>query len=99
MRQNFTTKRIVCRCKRTVDDVPVKGGLSITPSEMYRLASQGVPVTNANLPFLDGDTNPSWNIPADRVRGIDVAELWQLQQDSKGKIVRAHLQDRANYED
>lgn len=98
MKEKFKSTRVVCHCKRTKDDIPVKGGLSITPSEMYRMASQGIPVSNANLPFIEGDENPSWNIPAERMRGIDVAELWQLQQDSRAKVVRAHLTDVANYD-
>lgn len=98
MKEKFKSVRVACHCKRTKNDIPVKGGLSVTPSEMYRMASQGIPVSNANLPFVEGDANPSWNIPAERMRGIDVAELWQLQQDSRAKVVRAHLTDAANYD-
>lgn len=98
MVEKFKTSRPFASYKRTEFDIPVKGGLSVTPSEMMRMASQGIPISNANLPFVDGDKNPSWNIPAENVRGIDVAELWTLQQDSKAKIVKAHLSDVTKFD-
>lgn len=97
MLKHLTNKRsCMCDCKRHVDDLPVKNGLAITPSEMARLASQGIPISSGNLPFVDGDKNPSWDILPENVRGVDVAELWTLQQEARMRIKMAHKRDREN---
>lgn len=97
MLKHLTNKRTcMCVCNRKIDDLPVKNGLAITPSEMARLASQGIPITSGNLPFVDGDKYPSWDVLPENVRGVDVAELWTMQQEARSRIKAAHRRDRAN---
>lgn len=68
---------------------PTKPGLSITPSEMYRLMEQGIPVSsqvNASL-YYDGDENiKGWDMPPERLRGVDPADLWTLRGEIRDKI-------------
>lgn len=88
-----------CVCKRTESDLPVKGGLSVTPAEMFDMARRGIPVTTANLDmqFNDGEVNPSWDIPVDRQRGVDIGEIWQTSMDVKRKVKSAYKNDVKNY--
>ena len=75
-------------CKRTSSDIPVQGGLAITPAQMQRMAEKGIPVSSQNLDgcFYDGDTRPSWDVPLDMQRGIDVAQMWQERKDIAAKL-------------
>lgn len=77
-----------CSCKRTMADTPVQGGLAVTPSQMQRMAERGIPVTSQNLEgmFYDGDTRPSWDVPLDMQRGVDVATLWETRKDIRNKL-------------
>ena len=65
---------------------------------MMAMAEKGIPVTGANVPNLsDGETNPSWDIPLDKVRGVDVAQLWQESRTIKEKVKRSHYNDVRKY--
>lgn len=70
--------------------------LAVTPSQMMEMAAHGMPISLQNsADFHDGDTNPSWDISPERVRGIDAADLWQLQQSTRGKLKKAVLAQKA----
>lgn len=79
--------------KRSRKDIKVQPGLAMTPSQMQRLSEKGVPVSNQNLEgmFYDGDTRPSWDVPMDQIRGIDVAQLWQERKNIAAKIKNAPI--------
>lgn len=74
--------------KRKESEVEPKSGLAYTPADMARMHASGMPVNNANLvnQFYDGDNNPSWDIPLERQRGLDPAEIWEQAQKSKDKL-------------
>ena len=68
----------------------VQPNMAVTPSQMMEMAAHGVPVSLQNAAnFNDGEVNPSWDVPAERVRGVDMADLWQLQQSSRAKLKEA----------
>lgn len=92
-------KRKFAHCKRSFGDIPVQNGLSVTPSQMLKLAEQGVPVTSQNLEsqFYDGDTRPSWDVPLDQQRGIDVATIWQRRKDISRRLHEGHQADVRDY--
>lgn len=85
--------------KRKYDEIVVKNGLSITPARSLQMAASGVPVTGQNVQnFLPvGDTRPDWNVPLERTRGIDPADLWQTSRDIKSKVYNAHRKDVEKY--
>lgn len=35
---------------------------------------------------FDGVNNPSWDLPIDQKRGVDVAEVWQAQRTARKVI-------------
>lgn len=84
-----------CICKRSEGDIPVQDGLTVTPSEMYEMAKKGIPVSTANLDmqFNDGEVNPSWDVPIDKQRGIDIGEIWQSSMDIKKKVKSSYKKD------
>lgn len=92
--KNYRSNRWNARatCVRVENDLETKQGLAITPSTMAKMAAQGIPVSaqNSSLPFTDGEPNPSWDLPFEEQRGIDVAEVWQQTMSTKTKFRKAH---------
>ena len=59
----------------------VREGLAMTPADIARLTSQGMPINQQNNGlFQDGEPNPSPYVTSERRRGVDVAELWEEHQ-------------------
>lgn len=78
--------------------LPVIPRLSVTPAEALKLAEQGIPVSTLNAAsFSDGSFNPPIEVPADRRRSIDVAQLWECQKDIHQRVKMAHLKDSNLY--
>lgn len=83
-------KFISTKCKRSKEDIPVQNGLALTPTEMMRLAQKGVPISAQNEQnFFDGVDNPTWDVAPEKMRGVDPADLWQLQKTSRKKVTSA----------
>lgn len=77
-----------CRCSVKDTDPVVKPGLAITPAQMRALNAQGIPVStgNANHLYETGHEKLSWDIAPDNRRGVDPAELWQIEQSARKKL-------------
>lgn len=89
----------LCNIKRKPDELPVKDGLAITPSDMFRMQQQGLPITTANSALgYTGEKNPSWDVELDRCRGADVADLWQASKTIHEKVRRAHENDKRKFD-
>lgn len=76
-----------------------KQGLSMSPADVARATSRGLAVSsqiNDSL-FYDGDDNPSFDIPIESQRGVDVADVWQAQQSAKKRIISAAKKDKELY--
>lgn len=75
-------------CGLNSEESPVQGGLAMTPAQMFALAAQGTPVTPQNLGnvYTDGSNKVTFDVPIDQRRGIDVGDIWEAAQKSKGKI-------------
>lgn len=83
--------RISCR-RAPCDDVVISG-LSITPSDIERLARQGVPVSVPNASsFFSIDSGlevpPELRVDADR------NTLWELSQAAKRRIMQARRREK-----
>lgn len=76
------------RCLRTEDEDVVQSGLSITPAEMAKLASKGIPVTPAALgvEFYDGRGQQDFDIDPIYQRGVDITDVYAAQESSKERI-------------
>lgn len=68
--------------------IPVQDNLAITPSRMAELVDQGIPVSSSILSgnYSDGVQNPTWDLPLDLHRGVDVAEVWCAQRTARNNI-------------
>lgn len=78
----------LAKCQRHHDEVEPKPGLAYTPADMAKLHAQGMPINSANIinQFYDGEPNPSFDIPIERQRGLDPAEIWETSKASAKKI-------------
>lgn len=86
-------KVITCNpqyCKERHES-PVMGGLAHTPAEMYKLIEQGIPVSagNTQLNANQGIANPTWDIPLERRRNVDICDIWTRQQTARTNLRNA----------
>ena len=74
--------------KRSGYETAPKAGLAYTPADMAKMHASGMPVNSANLinSFCDGDKNPSFALPIERQRGVDIAEVWEASLVAKKKF-------------
>lgn len=65
---------------------PAQPNLAVTPSSMLELANHGLPIASQQNPnnFDDGNLTPSPVLP-ENLRGVDCAQLWELQQNVRNK--------------
>lgn len=85
--KNFN-KFNLCSCIRKEGELCTQPNLAYTTGDMFDLWKRGIPIDNQNVTsnFFDGDKNPSWDVPIERCRGIDIADIWQAQQDARHKV-------------
>lgn len=76
------------RVRRSENDIPVNGKLALTPSKMMALAEKGIPISSQNLgnQYFEGEVNPSWDVPLDRQRGVDVNDMWNHNENVRKKL-------------
>lgn len=75
-----------------------KQGLSYTPAELMEYAKKGIPVSAVNSEsYFDGEANPSFDLPIDMQRGVDIVDCWVAQNDSRSRLARAHVNDSEIY--
>lgn len=89
------------RVAHIVDDgfEKVVPGLSVSPSQMALMAEKGIPITaQLSDAFVDGVSNPPFDIPIEDRRGIDVNAVWNAQKDARKRIIAAHKADKQAYD-
>lgn len=76
--------------RRKTFEMKVQNGLSLTPAEMMKLAKEGMPIAAASPLQESFDNTPQGDffVPLETRRGIDIADLYAAQQDSKNKLRR-----------
>lgn len=73
-------------------------GLAFTPAQMAKMAEKGIPISTQSADqFVDGSLNPSFDIPIEDRRGVDVNDVWNASKDAKAKIINAHRKDKELY--
>lgn len=73
-------------------------GLSLSPSQVSKMAEKGISVsTQIANSFVDGSPNPTFDVPIEELRGVDVNDVWNASQDAKKRIISAHLKDKEIY--
>lgn len=90
-----------CKLQTGVDYEITKPGLALTPQNIKELTDRGIAV---NLPnekqFLEGDAisaAKSWDVEPVFKRSADMCELWELEQVSKNKVLKAHKIDKRKF--
>ena len=76
----------------------VRPNLAVTPAKMLTMAENGIPISSLTQDkFFDGEFKLEWGIPAERQRGVDITDLWNLKKGVQSKITAAHSNDMAEY--
>lgn len=75
-------------CRIPARETPVQNGLAVTPSQMWELQQSGFPISTqtAGLSFDDGQYKVDWEVPMEHRRGIDPADLFEYQEQMRGKV-------------
>lgn len=84
-------------CNLHKNDEVVQSNLAYTPSDMLNMAQRGIPIQSYMLPddSIDiGSEKPTFDIPLERRRSVDVAQLWQASQTIKRKMKKTIIQDK-----
>lgn len=66
----------------------VQSGLAMTPSQVFKMAEKGLPVTTRNLglTYDEGYSNLDFTPPLEYRRGVDIGDLYEARMDSKAKL-------------
>lgn len=83
------TPNPVSKAVRTEDDPIVQNGLAVTPAEMNQMLQAGLPISAQINSMFNDDTLVSardFSVDAIYQRGIDAAEIFEMQQGAKRKI-------------
>ena len=72
-------------------NLKVVGGLAVTPSQMLDLTQRGIAISASNnMQYLEGSEDPSFDLPIDARRGIDVNDVWDAQTNARRKLLNAN---------
>lgn len=90
------------RPRRHEGEAVVQNDLAYTPTQMMQMAEKGIAVSNQSVSadnFFDGvPVNEStFNLPLERLRGVDVADCWQAEQSVRKKAKKGLKQDIHTY--
>lgn len=91
--RKISNRRFALASFDVAKDIPVKSGLALTPQQMFEMSKRGVPISTSNCDMKDfGEESPTFDIPLDRMRGIDVATMWENSQVIKNKAALKHAE-------
>lgn len=73
----------------------VQSHLAVTPSEMNRMRESGIPISSQVDPtkFYDGDSSSFVSIDPMLMRGVDILDAWNAEQNAKNRLANAHTND------
>lgn len=100
MKREVRVKNRLAHAKRSIDDVPVKGDLAVTPAQMQRMAANGVAISSQLAgDFHDGEPNPSFDVPVGQVRGMDIVDYWEAQKVARRNVKEHISANKSKYGD
>lgn len=81
-------------------EIRTEPGLSMTPQQMLECQQKGLAVASVNTDFLNaGSENVQFSdLLAEDRRGVDPAELWEIQQFARRKLVAMHRKDKERFD-
>lgn len=78
---------------------PVVPNLAVTPTQMAQMTAHGIPVSTQNIGQVEYSEVTSLQVSNPLFkRGMDRVELWNLSEDSKTRILKAHKRDIGVYD-
>ena len=79
------------RTKLKSTESKVQPHLAYDLRDVDALVAQGKSVSNQNVEgmYYDGEQNISFNMPQDRMRGVDINDAWNAMMDGKRRVSRA----------
>lgn len=87
-----------CAPKRATGEKVVASGLAMTPSDIERLAKQGIAVSTPNADsFRYDEDSGTWNIDPVYTRDGDRNSMWERSQIAKANILKAKKRDTQMY--
>lgn len=91
-------RAINCHPVRSLNDDPVQNGLSLRPSDIERLASQGIAVsTPAADQFLYDTNQNAVSLDPEYTREADRNSMWEMSQRARTRISKARIKDKQTY--
>lgn len=86
------------RPRRHEGESVVQNDLAYTPTQMMQMAEKGIAVSNQSVSadnFFDGVpvSESTFNLPLERLRGVDVADCWQAEQSIRKKAKKGLRND------
>lgn len=80
---------VLCSTEPTESDIPVKGGLALTPARIQELTSKGIAVSTSDAePLYDSSASPSdYSIDPAYERGMDRNTLWERSALAKQRLL------------
>ena len=89
-------------CALREGEEPVQSGLAYTPSQMFQMAQEGIPVSTQSVAlkgsFDEGYRDLDFEPPLQYQRHVDLAELWEKSMDARTKISGVVKEARKKYQ-
>lgn len=97
--KKLSTRPVPNGCKNTTKPWKyTEQNLAVTPSEIMELTNRGIPVSPSNAnQFVVGVPNPSYDLPVDQRRGVDIVDVWDASQSAKRSLIQANIKDTETY--
>lgn len=91
MYQKLQSRRLRSAQNYTTEQTYVQGGLAVTPSQMLAMSEHGIPISSKvdESQFYDGDSDYRIEIDPMLMRGVDINDAWNAEQDAKSKFRKA----------
>lgn len=85
--------------KYNVCETSVQSGLSLSPSDIERLANKGIAVStpSADMFTFDSDGSSGFEIRPEYLRDADRNSMWELSKRAKSNILNARRRDNDKY--
>lgn len=93
---NPVVKTCYCTLLDDRDKLVTKPHLAMTPQQCKELTDRGIAVSLPNSQFLDGEST-GWDVDPSFRRDSDLVSTWEIENQSKSKLIRAHKTDKKKY--
>ena len=96
--RNVPHQRNLAFCKRAAGEAIVQAGLALRPSDIERLARDGIAVsTPAASNFYHEQDSVGWQVDPVFQRDSDRNSMWEASHVSRSRIMAAKRRDHENF--